>query len=103
MISLVIILSISLAMAVIVEYKAHCRRLKAVPIRILVNGTRGKSTVTRLIAAGLAAGGLRVYAKTTGSAARIILPDLRERNKKTWFGKETAFHNGTQMVRSGGI
>jgi len=78
-ISLVIILSISLAMAVIVEYKAHCRRLKAVPIRILVNGTRGKSTVTRLIAAGLAAGGLRVYAKTTGSAARIILPDLSER------------------------
>ena len=65
-------------MAVIVEYQAHCRRLKAVPIRILVNGTRGKSTVTRLIAAGLAAGGLRVYAKTTGSAARIILPDLSE-------------------------
>ncbi|HPG96753.1 MAG TPA: poly-gamma-glutamate synthase PgsB, partial [Rectinema sp.] len=76
MISLVIIVSITLAMAVIVEYQAHCRRLKAVPIRILVNGTRGKSTVTRLIAAGLAAGGLRVYAKTTGSAARIILPDL---------------------------
>jgi len=66
-------------MAAIVEYQAHCRRLKAVPIRILVNGTRGKSTVTRLIAAGLAAGGLRVYAKTTGSAARIILPDLSER------------------------
>ena len=79
MISLVIIVSISLAMAAIVEYQAHCRRLKAVPIRILVNGTRGKSTVTRLIAAGLAAGGLRVYAKTTGSAARIILPDLSER------------------------
>ena len=78
MISLVIIVSISLAMAAIVEYQAHCRRLKAVPIRILVNGTRGKSTVTRLIAAGLAAGGLRVYAKTTGSAARIILPDLSE-------------------------
>jgi len=78
-ISLVIIVSITLAMAVIVEYQAHCRRLKAVPIRILVNGTRGKSTVTRLIAAGLAAGGLRVYAKTTGSAARIILPDLSER------------------------
>jgi poly-gamma-glutamate synthase PgsB/CapB len=43
-----------------------------------VNGTRGKSTVTRLIAAGLAAGGLRTYAKTTGSAARLILPDLSE-------------------------
>ena len=78
MISFIVILSIGLAIAAIVEYKDHCRRLKAVPIRILVNGTRGKSTVTRLIAAGLAAGGLRVYAKTTGSAARIILPDLSE-------------------------
>ncbi|OQB99066.1 MAG: Capsule biosynthesis protein CapB [Spirochaetes bacterium ADurb.Bin110] len=79
MLSFVIIVSIGLAIAAIVEYQAHCRRLKAMPIRILVNGTRGKSTVTRLIAAGLAAGGLRVYAKTTGSAARIILPDLSER------------------------
>ena len=79
MISFIVILSIGLAIAAIVEYKDHCRRLKAVPIRILVNGTRGKSTVTRLIAAGLAAAGLRVYAKTTGSAARIILPDLSER------------------------
>ena len=79
MISFIVILSIGLAIAAIVEYKDHCARLKAVPIRILVNGTRGKSTVTRLIAAGLAAAGLRVYAKTTGSAARIILPDLSER------------------------
>ena len=78
-ISFIVILSIGLAIAAIVEYKDHCARLKAVPIRILVNGTRGKSTVTRLIAAGLAAAGLRVYAKTTGSAARIILPDLSER------------------------
>ncbi len=32
-----------------------------------VNGTRGKSSVTRLIEAGLRAGGLRVYGKTTGT------------------------------------
>lgn len=34
---------------------------------IHVNGTRGKSTVTRLIAAGLRAGGWRVVCKTTGT------------------------------------
>ena len=33
---------------------------------IHVNGTRGKSTVSRLIEAGLRAGGLRVFCKTTG-------------------------------------
>lgn len=32
-----------------------------------VNGTRGKSTVCRLIEAGLRAGGLRVFCKTTGT------------------------------------
>ncbi|MEW5981379.1 MAG: poly-gamma-glutamate synthase PgsB [Acidobacteriota bacterium] len=50
----------------------------AVPIRIHVNGTRGKSTVTRLVAGGLRAGGIRTIAKTTGTAARLILPDGSE-------------------------
>jgi len=70
--------SAALAAAALVEYQAHIRRLRTIPIRVLVNGTRGKSTVARLIAAGLAAGGLRTYAKTTGSAARLILPDMSE-------------------------
>ena len=50
----------------------HLRAIKNIPIRIHVNGSRGKSSVTRLIASGLRAGGLRVLAKTTGSAPRII-------------------------------
>lgn len=53
----------------------HRRHLRAVPIRIHVAGTRGKSTTTRLIAAGLRAGGLIVAAKTTGSEPRFIGPD----------------------------
>ncbi len=61
-----------------VEYRFHTRNLDAVPIRIHVNGTRGKSSVTRLIAAGLRAGGIRTSAKTTGSAARYIHPDGSE-------------------------
>jgi gamma-polyglutamate synthase len=56
----------------------HRRHLRAVPTRIHVAGTRGKSTTTRLIAAGLRAGGRRVIAKTTGTEPRLILPDGRE-------------------------
>ena len=60
------------------EGTRHAQRLRKVPIRIHVNGTRGKSSVTRLVAAGLRGGGLRVCAKTTGTTARMILPDGRE-------------------------
>ena len=45
---------------------------------IYVNGTRGKSTVSRLIAAGLAEGGFRVMCKTTGTLPLCIHPDGRE-------------------------
>ncbi len=44
-----------------------------------VNGIRGKSTVTRLIAAGLRAGGLRVFCKTTGTCPMTIGVDGVER------------------------
>jgi gamma-polyglutamate synthase len=56
----------------------HRRHLRAIPVRIHVAGTRGKSTTTRLIAAGLRAGGRRVMAKTTGTESRLILPDGSE-------------------------
>ena len=49
------------------------------PRRIAVTGTRGKSGVTRLVAAGLRASGARVLAKTTGSKPVLILPDGSER------------------------
>ena len=78
MIFFIVAVSVMLAAAGIAEYRIHRSRLEKIPVRILVNGTRGKSTVTRLIAAGLAEGGLRVCAKTTGSAARLVLPDLSE-------------------------
>ncbi len=62
----------------LVESIAHRRNLGRIPIRIHVNGTRGKSGVTRLIAAGLREGGIRTCAKTTGTLARMILPDGSE-------------------------
>lgn len=40
-----------------------------------VNGIRGKSTVTRLIDAGLRAGGMRVFCKTTGTDPMVIGTD----------------------------
>lgn len=64
------------------EGLGHRRRVAAIRIRINVNGTRGKSTVTRLIAAGLRNGGIRTVAKTTGTAPRIILPDGSEEEIK---------------------
>lgn len=76
-----ILLSILLAYGII-EYQIHQRYVKSIPVRIHVNGTRGKSSVTRLIGAGLRVGGYKTYTKVTGTFPRIILPD----------GSEAAIH-----------
>ena len=60
------------------ETLSHLANLRRIPQRIHVNGTRGKSSVTRLIAAGMRAGGIRTFSKTTGTMARMIDPDGRE-------------------------
>lgn len=62
----------------LLEGLRHGQALARIPIRVHVNGTRGKSSVTRLVAAGLRAGGRRTAAKTTGTLARMIFPDGRE-------------------------
>jgi len=53
----------------------HGRRLAAVPVRVHVGGTRGKTATARLIGAGLRASGRRVVVKTTGTVPLVILPD----------------------------
>jgi poly-gamma-glutamate synthase PgsB/CapB len=55
--------------------RGHQRRLDQLDVRVHVNGIRGKSSVTRLVAAVLREGGFVTVAKTTGSAARVIGPD----------------------------
>src|SRR5512139_3009290 len=50
----------------------HERRIRSYKIRVHVNGIRGKSTVTRLIAGILREAGYLAVAKTTGSAAATI-------------------------------
>ncbi len=44
-----------------------------------VNGIRGKSSVTRLIHAGLSAGGMRSFCKVTGTDPMILCPDGEEK------------------------
>jgi gamma-polyglutamate synthase len=73
---IVLILSITLLALLGLLENAKLRRDRSrIPIRIHVNGTRGKSSVTRLIAAGLRKGGIKTIAKTTGTYPRIILED----------------------------
>ncbi len=65
-------LALVLIISGLFEFRYHQLILANLPVRIHVNGTRGKSSVTRLIAAGLRAGGKRTFAKTTGTAPRVI-------------------------------
>jgi poly-gamma-glutamate synthase PgsB/CapB len=51
------------------------RWTRSVPLRIHVNGTRGKSSVTLYIAAALRASGRRTLAKITGVIPTIVAPD----------------------------
>ena len=60
------------------EMWIHQRALRSIPIRVHVNGSRGKSSVVRLIAAAMREGGVRTVAKTTGSKARFIHTDGNE-------------------------
>lgn len=72
------VLAAGLAAYGVWELRRHARHLERIPVRVHVNGTRGKSSVTRLIAAGLRAGGRRTFAKTTGTMARLIRIDGSE-------------------------
>jgi len=59
----------------IVEFALHQKRILSIPIRIHVNGTRGKSSVTRLIGAALREGGIKTITKVTGTYPRLVLED----------------------------
>ncbi len=75
-----VIVLLALILLGAVENILHQRALRRIPIRVLVNGTRGKTTVTRMAASVLNTAGIRAYAKTTGSEARWVFPDGAERS-----------------------
>ncbi|OLZ62397.1 poly-gamma-glutamate synthase PgsB [Streptomyces sp. IMTB 2501] len=75
-----------LLVAGIVEQRRHDANLVAIPTRVLVNGIRGKSSITRLCAGALRGSGLVTVAKTTGTAARFIHPDATEEPVYRKFG-----------------
>lgn len=73
-------LSAALAAAVFITVAAvwgvwsrrNVSRLHRIPLRVLVTGTRGKSSTVRLIHAALTAGGIATLAKMTGTASREL-------------------------------
>lgn len=60
------------------EQIEHNKNLNLINLRINVNGTRGKSTATRLITGILKEAGVKVVGKTTGTSARIIYWNKKE-------------------------
>ncbi len=72
---ILILFTVFLIIGLLVEYYRHYKKVMSIPIRIHINGTRGKSSVTRLIAAGMREGGIKTIAKTTGTMPRVILED----------------------------
>jgi poly-gamma-glutamate synthase PgsB/CapB len=73
-----IMATIALILNWTIEYFRHQSNVNSIKIRVHVNGTRGKSSLTRLIASGFRAGGIKTVAKTTGTLPRVILPDGHE-------------------------
>lgn len=72
---LVLFLIVFILLLGILEKIKQRRNLKKIPIRININGIRGKSTITRFIYAILKEDGYKVIAKTTGTDARILYWD----------------------------
>lgn len=71
--SLVIVsLIILLVILGILEKRKHQKYIDSIPIRININGVRGKSTVTRLITGVVAEAGYKTVGKTTGTQARML-------------------------------
>jgi len=68
---LVLLSLICLTMLLAEAHRAGSARRRLLHV-VHINGTRGKSTVCRLIDAGLRAGGLRVFCKTTGTDPMTI-------------------------------
>ena len=75
-----------------VEWKRHLARLESIPIRVHVNGSRGKTGTCRLIGAALRGNGLKVVTKTTGKMPAII--DVRGNARRLREAEGDGFSEG---------
>lgn len=84
MLKLYLIIATILLFYLFYEYLTLSFSVKKIPLRILVNGTRGKSTTVKLIYNILRDTGINVYAKITGNKPIILSPDGSSRILKRY-------------------
>ena len=77
--AIVILLFAVIVAALVLEQRRVRKERAGLEHVVYVNGIRGKSTTTRLIEAGLRAGGWKVFCKTTGTVPMTIGVDGVER------------------------
>ncbi len=81
---ILVVLSL-LYIAYVVGEHCYCeKKRKRIGLVIHVNGIRGKSTVTRLIDAGLRECGYKVFSKTTGTVPVMIGVDGKPQPVRRW-------------------
>lgn len=71
MVLIPLVASLILVIAII-ERLTHQKNIERIPIRVNINGVRGKSTVTRLVTGIVKEAGYKTIGKTTGTSARMI-------------------------------
>jgi poly-gamma-glutamate synthase PgsB/CapB len=100
---LFVVLTVVCALALLVAERVRLDRSRdRIPVRVAVTGTRGKSSVTRMVASVLRESGRRVLAKTTGSEAVLILPDgteepVRRRGRPSILEQKRVMHLGARL------
>lgn len=91
---LILVFSVVVVVLGVLEGHRHRRRLARLEWRISVNGSRGKSTVTRLLTGALAEGGVRTLGKTTGTEPKLLFgwsgeeEDIRRRPEGPNIGEQ---------------
>lgn len=78
------LIPIILIAALFIEKVLHKYWVEQIPLRISVNGTRGKSSVTQFIAVGLRSAGMVTLGKITGTEPVLIGPDGNRSRIKRW-------------------
>lgn len=99
---IIILLLIIILVYLVWEYRIHSHRLKRIPVRITVTGTRGKSSIVRTLASVFRNHGKVVLAKTTGTEAKYILPDGQEARVKR-FGKTSIIEQKKLVRKASGL